>query len=72
MNIKTAIYNRILEPKYIKVYQYIEELSKSSRMLIIKANKEDIVFLLADIISIKEKYNIPYSEDLILIEKYKK
>lgn len=72
MNLKTTIYNRILEPKYLKVYQYIEELPRTSRMSLMKANKQDIINVLADIVSIKEKYGIPYSEDLLLIEKYKK
>lgn len=70
MDLHTAIYNHILEPKYIKVYKYIEELSKPSRMSILYAHRKDIVSVLADIIAIKERHGIDYSKDLELLTKY--
>jgi hypothetical protein len=72
MNIQTAIYNQVLEPKYLKVYMYIEELRRSNYVSIREAHKKDIVDILSDIILIKEKYRIPYLEDIELLQKYKK
>tara|TARA_R110000868_G_C10685432_1_gene747840 strand:- start:23 stop:241 length:219 start_codon:yes stop_codon:yes gene_type:complete len=72
MNLKTAIYNQVLEPKYLKVYMYIEELKRGTSNSIKNIHKEDIVEALSDIILIKEKYGIPYVEDIELLEKYKK
>jgi len=74
MNFKVAIYHQILEPKYMRVYNYLEEMNRrkfigtNTR----KAHLQDVIEVLADIIAIKEKYGIDYSEDLVLIEKYKK
>ena len=70
MNLKIAIYDHVLKPKYIKVYQYMEEMSSRNRLSINNSHKKDIVNLLADIIAIKEKYGMNYMEDLELIEKY--
>lgn len=70
MDLKVAIYRHVLEPKYIKVYQYIEEMSNVNRISITRSHRKDIVDLLADIIAIKEKYGIDYSEDLELIQRY--
>ena len=72
MNLQTAIYNKVLEPKYLKVYMYIEELKRGSNNGIRNIHKQDIVDVLSDIILIKEKYRIPYIEDIELLEKYKK
>ena len=70
MDLKVAIYRHVLEPKYIKVYQYMEEVSRTNRISITYSHRKDIVDLLADIIAIKEKYGIDYSEDLELIQRY--
>ena len=70
MDLKVAIYRHVLEPKYIKIYQYIEEMSRTSRISITRSHRKDIVDLLADVIAIKEKYGIDYSEDLELLQKY--
>ena len=70
MDLKVAIYRHVLEPKYIKIYQYIEEMSRVSRISITRSHRKDIVDLLADIVAIKEKYGIDYSEDLELLQKY--
>jgi len=70
MDLKVAIYRHVLEPKYIKIYQYIEEMSRTSRISTTRSHRKDIVDLLADIIAIKEKYGIDYSEDLELLQKY--
>lgn len=72
MNLQTAIYNQVLQPKYLKVYLYIEELTKTKLLNIRECHKEDIANILSDIIIIKEKYKIPYTEDLELLQKYKK
>ena len=72
MNLKTAICNQVLEPKYLKVYMYIEELGKTNNINVRRAHKEDILDILADIILIKEKYKIPFLEDLELLQKYNK
>jgi len=70
MDLHTAIYNHVLEPKYIKVYKYIEELSKRSRMSILSDHRKDIIIFLADIIAVKEKHGMDYSKDLELLTKY--
>jgi hypothetical protein len=70
MDLKVAIYRHVLEPKYIKIYQYIEEMSRTSRLSITRSHRKDIVNILADVIAIKEKYGIDYSEDLELLQKY--
>lgn len=74
MNFKTAIYCQILEPMYMRVYKYSEELDKIRRISLKTKHvyKQDIIEILADIIAIKEKYGIDYNEDLELLEKYKK
>ena len=74
MNFKVAIYHQVLEPKYMKMYNYLEEIDrrKFSSISVRKAHMQDVIETLADIIAIKEKYNIDYTEDLELIEKYKK
>lgn len=72
MDLKVAVYRHALEPKYIKIYQYIEEMSRVSRLSITRSHRKDVVSLLADIIAIKEKYGIDYSEDLELLQKYNK
>lgn len=74
MNFKVAIYHQILEPKYMRMYYYLEEMdrrkfiSSTAR----KAHLQDVVEVLVDIIAIKEKYGIDYTDDLELLEKYKK
>lgn len=70
MDLKIAIYKHALEPKYIKIYQYMEEMSKVSRLSITRSHRKDIVDLLGDIIAIKDKYGINYSEDLELLQRY--
>ena len=72
MNLKTAICNQVLEPKYLKVYMYIEELERTNNINVRREHNKDIVDILSDIILIKEKYQIPYIEDLELLQKYKK
>jgi hypothetical protein len=72
MNLKTAICNEVLSPKYLKVYMYLEELERTNNIDIKRGHKRDIVDILSDIILIKEKYQIPYIEDLELLEKYNK
>lgn len=72
MNFHTAIYNRILEPKYIKVYNCIEAMNKSTRLSVKASYLKDIVEHLADIVYIKDTYGINYTEDLKLLEKYNK
>ncbi len=72
MNLKTAICNEVIQPKYLKVYMYLEELERTNNIDIRRGHKRDIVDILSDIILIKEKYQIPYIEDLELLEKYKK
>lgn len=71
MNLQTAIYNRVLEPKYYKLYLYIEELSKIKKIGLREECKKDICEIVSNIIIIKEKYKISYTEDLQLLEKYK-
>ena len=72
MNLKIAICNEVLSPKYLKVYMYIEELERTNNINVRREHKRDIVDILSDIILIKEKYQIPYIEDLELLQKYKK
>lgn len=72
MNLQTAIYNQVLEPKYLKVYMYIEEMQKVNNNNIKTIHKKDIVDILSDIILIKEKYRIPFLEDIELLQKYNK
>ena len=72
MNLKTAICNEVIQPKYLKVYMYLEELERTNNIDIRRGHKRDIVDILSDIILIKEKYQIPYIEDLELLQKYKK
>lgn len=72
MNFKTAIYNKVLEPKYLKVYMYIEELDRKTNKSITSVHRKDIINTLSDIILIKERYKIPFVEDIELLEKYKK
>jgi hypothetical protein len=71
MNLNTAIYNKILEPKYLKLYHLIEAFESTKIMRFKQDYRKDIVQIISDVIVIKEKYRIPYNEDLILIEKYK-
>jgi hypothetical protein len=47
-------------------------MDKSSRMSVKSSYKKDIVQHLADIIYIKDKHGISYTEDLKLLEKYNK
>jgi len=72
MNLKTAICNQVLELKYLKVYMYIEELERTNNINVRREHKRDIVDILSDIILIKEKYQIPFLEDLELLQKYNK
>ena len=72
MNLKTAICNEVLSPKYLKVYMYIEELERTNNINVRRENNKDIVDILSDIILIKEKYQIPFLEDLELLQKYNK
>ena len=72
MNLQTAIYNQVLEPKYLKVYMYIEEMQRVNNNNIKTVHKKDIVDILSDIILIKEKYRIPFLEDIELLQKYNK
>jgi chromosomal replication initiation ATPase DnaA len=71
MNLNLAIYNGILEPKYLKLYHLIEALSNTKVERFKQDYRKDIVQIISDIIVIKERYRIPYTEDLTLIEKYK-
>jgi hypothetical protein len=72
MNLQTAIYNQVLEPKYLKVYMYIQEIERINHVGARYAHRKDIVEVLSDIILIKEKYQIPFLEDLELLQKYNK
>jgi len=72
MNLQKAIYNQVLEPKYLKVYMCIQELEKTHNVSIKREHKKDIVNVLSDIILIKEKYQIPFLEDIELLQKYNK
>lgn len=71
MNLNTAIYNIILEPKYLKIYNLIEAFDSTKIIRFREDYKKDIVQIISDVIIIKDKYRIPYTEDLTLIEKYK-
>lgn len=71
MNLNLAIYNRILEPKYLKLYNIIESFDSTKIIRFRQDYKKDIIQIISDIIVIKEKYRIPYTEDLTLLEKYK-
>lgn len=71
MNLNLAIYNRILEPKYLKLYHLIEAFDSTKIMRFKQDYRKDIVKVISDIIVIKDKYRISYSEDLTLLEKYK-
>lgn len=71
MNLNLAIYNQILEPKYLKLYHLIESLGNTKIERFKQEYRKDIVKIISDIIVIKDKYRISYSEDLTLIEKYK-
>jgi hypothetical protein len=51
---------------------YLEELERTNNIDIRRGHKRDIVDILSDIILIKEKYQIPFLEDLELLQKYKK
>ena len=72
MNLQTAIYNKVLEPKYLKVYLHIEEMKRTSNLKIKNEHLRDIANIISDIIVIKEKYKIPFMEDIELLQKYKK
>tara|TARA_R110000868_G_scaffold169388_1_gene404383 strand:+ start:562 stop:780 length:219 start_codon:yes stop_codon:yes gene_type:complete len=72
MNLQTAIYNQVLEPKYLKVYMYLEEIERTNNIDVRRAHKKDIVNVISDIILIKEKHRIPFLEDLELLQKYNK
>ena len=71
MNLNTVIHDHILSPKYLKIYHLIESLGNTKIERFKQEYKKDIVKIISDIIVIKDKYKIPYSEDLTLIEKYK-
>ena len=71
MNLNLAIYNQILEPKYLKIYHLIESLGNTKIERFKQEYRKDIVKIISDIIVIKDKYRISYSEDLTLLEKYK-
>jgi hypothetical protein len=71
MNLNLAIYNQILEPKYLKIYHLIESLGNTKIERFKQDYRKDIVQVISDIIVIKDKYRISYSEDLTLLEKYK-
>jgi chromosomal replication initiation ATPase DnaA len=71
MNLNLAIYNQILEPKYLKLYHLIESLGNTKIERFKQEYRKDIVKIISDIIVIKDKYRISYSEDLTLLEKYK-
>lgn len=71
MNLNLAIYNQILEPKYLKIYHLIESLGNTKIERFKQDYRKDIVQIISDIIVIKDKYRISYSEDLTLLEKYK-
>ena len=71
MNLKTAIYNKVLEPKYHRIYGLLEELSRTKVERFKKEYKQDISRLLSEIIVIKEKHQIPFDDDFKLLEKYK-
>jgi hypothetical protein len=51
---------------------YIEELERTNNINVRREHNKDIVDILSDIILIKEKYQIPFLEDLELLQKYKK
>ena len=55
MNLQKAIYNKILEPKYLKIYNLIEELSNTRIERFKKEYKEDIVTSISDFVVIKER-----------------
>lgn len=71
MYLKDSIIKNVIDPLYVRVYKHIEELERITKFSIKLEHKKDIVNTLSEIIVIKEKYQIPYSEDLILISKYK-
>lgn len=71
MYLKDSIIRNVIDPLYVRVYKHIEELERITKSSIKLEHKKDIVHTLSEIIVIKEKYQIPYSEDLILISKYK-
>lgn len=71
MYLKDAIIRNVIDPLYIRVYNHMEEMNNISRLSLKLEHKKDIVNTLTEIVVIKEKYGIPYSEDLVLISKYK-
>lgn len=71
MYLKDAIIRNVIDPLYIRVYKHMEEMNNISRLSLKLEHKKDIVNTLTEIVVIKEKYGIPYSEDLVLISKYK-
>lgn len=71
MNLNNAIFNYTIQPKYIVVYNLIEELKKVNNTSIRKAHLEDIINILTNIIAIKKNYNIDCKEDYVLLSKYK-
>lgn len=71
MYLKDAIVRNVIDPLYIRVYKHMEEMNNVSRLSLKLEHKKDIVNTLTEIVVIKEKYGIPYSEDLVLISKYK-
>lgn len=71
MYLKDAIIRNVIDPLYIRVYKHMEEMNNVSRLSLKLEHKKDIVNTLTEIVVIKEKYGIPYSEDLVLISKYK-
>lgn len=71
MYLKDAIIRNVIDPLYIRVYNHMEEMNNVSRLSLKLEHKKDIVNTLTEIVVIKEKYGIPYSEDLVLISKYK-
>lgn len=71
MYLKDAILRNVIDPLYVRVYKHIEEMDRITKPSIKLEHKKDIVHTLSEIILIKEKYGIPYSEDLSLISKYK-
>lgn len=71
MYLKEAIIRNVLDPLYIRLYRHMEEMNNVSKFSLKKEHKKDIIHTLTEIVVIKEKYGIPYSEDLVLISKYK-
>lgn len=69
MDFKFTIYQYVLYSMYVELYNHLEKLNISKFRK--KHHRNKIIEILTEIILIKEKYQIDYKEDLLMLEKYK-